>query len=72
MGCQDTDMAASLSQPDTTSMKEKETHWLKRAVSLHHKATKQKKVMGFWRVTGSARLQNLAVRSITIFHSTSS
>eukprot|EP00983_Pelagomonas_calceolata_P034939 1094168-Pelagomonas_calceolata.AAC.1 len=28
--------------------------------------------MGIWRVTGSTRLQNLAVRSITIFHSTSS
>eukprot|EP00983_Pelagomonas_calceolata_P035315 1104423-Pelagomonas_calceolata.AAC.1 len=27
--------------------------------------------MGIWRVTGSTRLQNLAVRSIT-FHSTSS
>eukprot|EP00983_Pelagomonas_calceolata_P014445 460320-Pelagomonas_calceolata.AAC.1 len=27
--------------------------------------------MGIWRVTGSTRLQNLAVRSI-IFHSTSS
>eukprot|EP00983_Pelagomonas_calceolata_P059504 1145946-Pelagomonas_calceolata.AAC.4 len=27
--------------------------------------------MGIWRVTGSTRLQNLAVRSITIFHSTS-
>eukprot|EP00983_Pelagomonas_calceolata_P013725 440020-Pelagomonas_calceolata.AAC.1 len=28
--------------------------------------------MGIWRVTGSTPLQNLAVRSITIFHSTSS
>eukprot|EP00983_Pelagomonas_calceolata_P125676 1161227-Pelagomonas_calceolata.AAC.3 len=26
--------------------------------------------MGIWRVAGSTRLQNLAVRSITIFHST--
>eukprot|EP00983_Pelagomonas_calceolata_P024443 770611-Pelagomonas_calceolata.AAC.1 len=28
--------------------------------------------MGIWRVTGSTRLENLAVRSITVFHSTSS
>eukprot|EP00983_Pelagomonas_calceolata_P053424 1143283-Pelagomonas_calceolata.AAC.2 len=28
--------------------------------------------MGIWRFTGSTQLQNLAVRSITIFHSTSS
>eukprot|EP00983_Pelagomonas_calceolata_P011516 372055-Pelagomonas_calceolata.AAC.1 len=28
--------------------------------------------MGIWRVTGSTRLQNLAVKSVTIFHSTSS
>eukprot|EP00983_Pelagomonas_calceolata_P001474 49609-Pelagomonas_calceolata.AAC.1 len=27
--------------------------------------------MGIWRVTGSTRFQNLAVKSITIFHSTS-
>eukprot|EP00983_Pelagomonas_calceolata_P011156 359334-Pelagomonas_calceolata.AAC.1 len=27
--------------------------------------------MGIWRVAGSTRLQNLAVRSITVFHSTS-
>eukprot|EP00983_Pelagomonas_calceolata_P016562 523028-Pelagomonas_calceolata.AAC.1 len=54
-------------------MKEKETHWLRRAVSLlHHKAKKKKKLMWTWRVTGSTLLQNLAVRSITIFHSTSS
>eukprot|EP00983_Pelagomonas_calceolata_P079329 1154614-Pelagomonas_calceolata.AAC.3 len=31
---------------------------------LHHRAIKQKAVMGIWRVTGSTRLQNLAVRSI--------
>eukprot|EP00983_Pelagomonas_calceolata_P049654 1141618-Pelagomonas_calceolata.AAC.2 len=47
---------------------EKETHWLRRAVSLlHHKATKKKKLMGIWRGTGSTQLQNLAVRSNTIF-----
>eukprot|EP00983_Pelagomonas_calceolata_P003317 107621-Pelagomonas_calceolata.AAC.3 len=28
--------------------------------------------MGIWRVTGSTRLQNLAVRSITVFNSASS
>eukprot|EP00983_Pelagomonas_calceolata_P007431 242539-Pelagomonas_calceolata.AAC.1 len=26
--------------------------------------------MGIWRVTGSTRIQNLAVRSITVFNST--
>eukprot|EP00983_Pelagomonas_calceolata_P041925 1138269-Pelagomonas_calceolata.AAC.1 len=30
---------------------------------LHHKATRQKTLMGIWRVTGSTRLQNLAMRS---------
>eukprot|EP00983_Pelagomonas_calceolata_P014423 459408-Pelagomonas_calceolata.AAC.1 len=35
----------------------------RKAVSpLHHKAAKQKMAMGIWRVTGSTRLQNLAVR----------
>eukprot|EP00983_Pelagomonas_calceolata_P029768 932801-Pelagomonas_calceolata.AAC.1 len=28
--------------------------------------------MWIWRVTGSTRLQNMAVRKMTIFHSTSS
>eukprot|EP00983_Pelagomonas_calceolata_P101988 1158756-Pelagomonas_calceolata.AAC.3 len=43
-----------------TSNKEKETHWLRRAMShLHHEATKQRTLMGIWRVTGSTRLQNL-------------
>eukprot|EP00983_Pelagomonas_calceolata_P057754 1145204-Pelagomonas_calceolata.AAC.4 len=43
-----------------TSIKEKETHWLRRAVSpLQHKA-KKKVLMGVWRVTGSTRLHNLA------------
>eukprot|EP00983_Pelagomonas_calceolata_P040798 1137785-Pelagomonas_calceolata.AAC.5 len=38
-------------------------HWPKRAVSPHrHKATKQRMLMGVWRVTGSTRLRNLAVR----------
>eukprot|EP00983_Pelagomonas_calceolata_P039237 1137091-Pelagomonas_calceolata.AAC.1 len=55
-----------------TSTKEKETHWLRGAVSLlHHKAAKKKKLMGIWRVTGSTRHQNLAVRSITIFSTSS-
>eukprot|EP00983_Pelagomonas_calceolata_P121015 1160759-Pelagomonas_calceolata.AAC.10 len=45
-----------------------EAHWLRRAASpLHHTATKQKALMGTWRVTGSTRLQNLAVRSILGF-----
>eukprot|EP00983_Pelagomonas_calceolata_P022875 719889-Pelagomonas_calceolata.AAC.1 len=58
---------------NSPSTKEEETHWLRRAVSLlHHKATKKKELIGIWRVTGSTRLQNLAVRSITTFHSTSS
>eukprot|EP00983_Pelagomonas_calceolata_P077832 1154030-Pelagomonas_calceolata.AAC.1 len=56
-----------------TSITEKETHWLRRAVSPpHHKAARKKKLMWIWRVTGSTRLQNLAVRNITIFHGTSS
>eukprot|EP00983_Pelagomonas_calceolata_P134549 1162070-Pelagomonas_calceolata.AAC.14 len=54
-------------------IKEKETHWLRRAVSpLHHEATKQKMLMGTWRVAGSNRLQELAVRSITVYKSTPS
>eukprot|EP00983_Pelagomonas_calceolata_P053172 1143193-Pelagomonas_calceolata.AAC.1 len=28
-------------------------------------------LMGIWKVTGSTRLQNLAVRSVTVFNSTS-
>eukprot|EP00983_Pelagomonas_calceolata_P031097 976535-Pelagomonas_calceolata.AAC.1 len=39
-----------------TSIKEKTTHWLRRAVSpLHHKATKQKVLTGIW-------MNRLAVR----------
>eukprot|EP00983_Pelagomonas_calceolata_P061477 1146848-Pelagomonas_calceolata.AAC.3 len=50
-----------------TSIKDKETHWLRRAVSLlHQKATKKEKLMGIWRITGVTWLQNLAVKSITI------
>eukprot|EP00983_Pelagomonas_calceolata_P047735 1140769-Pelagomonas_calceolata.AAC.10 len=53
-----------------TSIKEKETHWLRRVVSpLHHDATKKKKLMGIWRVIGSTRLHNLAARSILVFNS---
>eukprot|EP00983_Pelagomonas_calceolata_P053482 1143307-Pelagomonas_calceolata.AAC.2 len=61
-----------------TSIKEKGTHWLRRDVNpLHHKATKQKMLMGIWRVTGSTRVQNLAVRTphtrnIIVFNSTPS
>eukprot|EP00983_Pelagomonas_calceolata_P006642 218014-Pelagomonas_calceolata.AAC.1 len=56
-----------------TSIKEKETHWHRRAVSLlHHKAAKKKKPMGIWRVSGSIRLQNIAERSIVVFISTPS
>eukprot|EP00983_Pelagomonas_calceolata_P026071 818821-Pelagomonas_calceolata.AAC.1 len=50
-----------------------ETHWLKRAVSpLHHEDYKKKFLMGIWRVIGSTRLHNLAVRSILVFNSTPS
>eukprot|EP00983_Pelagomonas_calceolata_P127668 1161429-Pelagomonas_calceolata.AAC.7 len=53
------------------SIKEKETHWLRRAVSpLHHKAAKQKMPMGIWRVARSSWLQNLTVRNIFVFNST--
>eukprot|EP00983_Pelagomonas_calceolata_P129691 1161626-Pelagomonas_calceolata.AAC.5 len=46
---------------------EKETHWLRRALSpLHHKATEQEVLMGIWRVTGGTRLQNLASRSTVV------
>eukprot|EP00983_Pelagomonas_calceolata_P042917 1138708-Pelagomonas_calceolata.AAC.1 len=55
----------------STSIKEKETHWHRRAVSpLHHKATILKMLMETWRVSGSTRLQGLAVRSIIVFNST--
>eukprot|EP00983_Pelagomonas_calceolata_P055992 1144403-Pelagomonas_calceolata.AAC.3 len=49
-----------------TSINEKETHWLRRAVtSLHHhdEAKKQKVVLGIWGFTRSTRLQSLAVRN---------
>eukprot|EP00983_Pelagomonas_calceolata_P067202 1149401-Pelagomonas_calceolata.AAC.4 len=50
-----------------------ETHCLRRAVSpLYHEATRQKTLMGIWRVTGSTRLQNLAVRGVCVFNSTPS
>eukprot|EP00983_Pelagomonas_calceolata_P070620 1150858-Pelagomonas_calceolata.AAC.4 len=53
-------------------MKEKETHWLRRVViPLHHEVTKESS-MGIWRVIGSTRLQNLAVRSVCVFNSTPS
>eukprot|EP00983_Pelagomonas_calceolata_P039226 1137083-Pelagomonas_calceolata.AAC.1 len=56
-----------------TSLKEKERHWLRRAVSpLNHKATKQKVLMGIWRVSGSSWPQNLAVGSGIAFNSTPS
>eukprot|EP00983_Pelagomonas_calceolata_P061152 1146696-Pelagomonas_calceolata.AAC.1 len=37
---------------------------------LHHKATDLEVLMGIWRVTGSTRLQDLAVRSIFVLNST--
>eukprot|EP00983_Pelagomonas_calceolata_P045620 1139829-Pelagomonas_calceolata.AAC.1 len=44
---------------------EKETHWLRRAVSpLHHETARQNMLMGIWRVTGGTRLRNLDARSI--------
>eukprot|EP00983_Pelagomonas_calceolata_P065641 1148670-Pelagomonas_calceolata.AAC.1 len=53
-----------------TYIKEEEKHWLRRAVSLlHQKATEQKVLVGIGRVTGSTRIQSLAVRSITAFNS---
>eukprot|EP00983_Pelagomonas_calceolata_P024151 759585-Pelagomonas_calceolata.AAC.1 len=56
------------------SIKEKETHWLKRAGSpLHHKAeAKRASVhppMGIWRVARRSRLQNLAVDNMISFSS---
>eukprot|EP00983_Pelagomonas_calceolata_P131365 1161771-Pelagomonas_calceolata.AAC.3 len=46
-------------------------HWCRRAVSLlHHSATDLKVLMGIWRVTRSARLQDLFVRRIFVFVST--
>eukprot|EP00983_Pelagomonas_calceolata_P098660 1158374-Pelagomonas_calceolata.AAC.7 len=54
-----------------TSNEEKELHWLRRPMNpLHHKATEKKVFMGIWRVTGSTRLQILAVRSVFVFNST--
>eukprot|EP00983_Pelagomonas_calceolata_P004876 159782-Pelagomonas_calceolata.AAC.1 len=51
-----------------TSIKKKETHWLRRAVSVPFtKATRQKVLMGIWRVSSSTRQQSLAVRSILVF-----
>eukprot|EP00983_Pelagomonas_calceolata_P108090 1159416-Pelagomonas_calceolata.AAC.19 len=51
-----------------TSIWEKETLSLKTflrrfASPLHHNATNLKTVVGIWRLAGSARLQDLAVRS---------
>eukprot|EP00983_Pelagomonas_calceolata_P038780 1136917-Pelagomonas_calceolata.AAC.5 len=55
------------------SIKEKEAHWLRRAVSpLHHKDVKERVLMGIWRVSASTRLQNLTVRSMIVFNSTPS
>eukprot|EP00983_Pelagomonas_calceolata_P016419 518296-Pelagomonas_calceolata.AAC.1 len=48
-----------------TLIKERETHWHRRAVSpLHHKATKQGVLVGIWRDSGSTWQQNLDVESI--------
>eukprot|EP00983_Pelagomonas_calceolata_P058020 1145328-Pelagomonas_calceolata.AAC.5 len=53
-----------------TPKKEKETHWLKRAVSpLHHEDYKKNILMGIWRVIGSTWLHYLTVRSIVVFNS---
>eukprot|EP00983_Pelagomonas_calceolata_P031696 993672-Pelagomonas_calceolata.AAC.1 len=41
-------------------MKEKETNWLKRAVSPLHQELEQKVLVGIWRVVGCTWLQNLA------------
>eukprot|EP00983_Pelagomonas_calceolata_P085918 1156651-Pelagomonas_calceolata.AAC.2 len=46
-----------------TSIKEKETHWLRRAVSLlHHKATKKKKLMGIWSTPSGNKLVGILNR----------
>eukprot|EP00983_Pelagomonas_calceolata_P079673 1154789-Pelagomonas_calceolata.AAC.1 len=51
----------------STSIEEKETNWLRRALSpLHHKATEKEMLVGTWRVTGSIHLQNLS--SLTRVH----
>eukprot|EP00983_Pelagomonas_calceolata_P022833 718556-Pelagomonas_calceolata.AAC.1 len=48
-------------------------HWLRRAMSpLHHKDLEQEALMGVWRVPGSTRLQNLALRSVFVLNSTPS
>eukprot|EP00983_Pelagomonas_calceolata_P023856 751174-Pelagomonas_calceolata.AAC.1 len=55
------------------SIKEQETHWLRRALSLpQHKVTKRIMLMGIWGVTGSTQLQNLAVKISLVFSSTPS
>eukprot|EP00983_Pelagomonas_calceolata_P070430 1150781-Pelagomonas_calceolata.AAC.1 len=52
---------------------EKETHWLRNAASpLHHKATNLKVLLGIWRITGSTRLQDVAVKSIFVHDSSPS
>eukprot|EP00983_Pelagomonas_calceolata_P001125 38668-Pelagomonas_calceolata.AAC.1 len=54
----------SLHQRDTLAPKSRE--------SPHHKVLEQEVLMGVWRDTGSARLQNLAVRSVFVLNSTPS
>eukprot|EP00983_Pelagomonas_calceolata_P009335 302227-Pelagomonas_calceolata.AAC.1 len=53
-----------------TSIKEKETHWLKRDVNPLHRKAGTKRGSGVWRVAGSTRLWNLAVSIILVFNST--
>eukprot|EP00983_Pelagomonas_calceolata_P065229 1148497-Pelagomonas_calceolata.AAC.1 len=50
--------------------KEKETHWLKRAL-IPSSTTKQENegLVGIWRVARSTRLQSLAVRKMLLFNS---
>eukprot|EP00983_Pelagomonas_calceolata_P010729 347005-Pelagomonas_calceolata.AAC.2 len=52
-------------------MQENEIHWLRRAGSPPE-SYEQKGLLGIWRVTGSAPLQNLAARSTFAFNSASS
>eukprot|EP00983_Pelagomonas_calceolata_P076558 1153466-Pelagomonas_calceolata.AAC.2 len=55
------------------SVKEKEIHWLRSSVSLlHHKAAEEEMLMGIRGITGSTRLQDLAVGGIIVFNSTPS
>eukprot|EP00983_Pelagomonas_calceolata_P057855 1145246-Pelagomonas_calceolata.AAC.3 len=50
-----------------TSIQEKETHWLKRALSPIHTKQEQEGLVGILRIAGSTQLQNLVARSCPVF-----